>query len=136
MGRSGRSSASTSARAGPYGTEEVASGARVAVIRAGVSRRFFGSEEAVGKSVPIDGQNYRVVGVVTDVRHNFFYRERGMRVHADVWVPVTTAPPEVWRTYKLSGQFRAAVLARRPADMERIRAEIRRRAGTGGTSTR
>ena len=108
----------------PYGTEEVASGARVAVIRAGFSRGFFGSEEVVGKSVPIDGENYRVVGVVTDVRHNYFYRERGMRVHADVWVPVTTAPAEVWRTYRLSGQFRAAVLARRPADMKRIRAEF------------
>ncbi len=108
----------------PYGTEEVASGARVAVIRAGFSRRFFGSEEVVGKSVPINGQNYRVVGVVTDVRHNYSYRERGMRIHADVWVPVTTAPPEQWRTYKLAGRFRAAVLAPRPADIKRIRAEF------------
>ena len=108
----------------PYGTEEVASGDRVAVIRAGFSRRFFGSEEVVGKSVPIDGENYRVVGVVTDVRHNYFYRERGMRVHADVWVPVTTAPAEVWRTYTFVGPFRAAVLARRPADIKRIRAEF------------
>ena len=108
----------------PYGTEEVGSGTRVAVIRAGLSRRLFGSEEAVGRNVPLDGQNYRVVGVVTDVRQTSSYRERGMRIHADLWVPVTTAPPEDWYTYRLSGQFRAAVLAPRPADMKRIQTEF------------
>ena len=108
----------------PYGIDEVASGARVAVIRAGFGRGFFGSEEAVGNSVLLDGQEYRVVGVVTDVRQTYSYRERGMRIHADVWVPVTTAPPEDWYTYKLPGKFRAAVLARRPEDKGRIQAEF------------
>ena len=72
----------------------------------------------MGKSVPIDGQNFRVVGVVADV---------GIprrRTHADVWVPATTAPPEMWRTYKLQGEFQTAVLARRSADIERIRTEF------------
>ena len=99
-----------------YSTEEVEAGDFVAVINAGFSKRFFGSEAVVGKSVPIDGQNYRVVGVVAD--------PFGERTRADVWVPATTAPPEEWRTYKLDGGFRAAVLARRPADMARIRAEF------------
>ena len=87
------------------------------MISAGFSRRFFGSEAVVGRSVPVDGKNYRIVGVVADV----LIRTRTL---AEVWVPLTTAPSEEWRTYKLTGDFKAAVLARRPADMERIRAEF------------
>ena len=104
----------------PYTAAEVESGDMIAVISAGFGRRFFGSEfeTVLGKSVPIDGQNYRVVGVVADVRAT------RRRTSADVWVPVTTSPPETWRTYKLRGDFMAAVLARRPGDMERIRAEF------------
>ena len=101
----------------PYTAEEVESGDFVAVVSADFSRRYFGSEEVMGKSVLMDGQNYRVVGVVADglIR---------TRTRADAWVPVTTAPPEEWRTYELTGNFSAAVLARRSVDMERIRAEF------------
>ena len=102
----------------PYTAEEVESGDFVAVISADFSRRYFGSEEVRGKSMLMDGQNYRVIGVVAD---GFILRTR---TRADVWVPVTTAPPEEWRTYELMGNFNAAVLARRSADMERIRAEF------------
>ena len=102
----------------PYTAAEVEAGDFVAVITARFSRRFFGSEEVVGKSVPIDRQNYRVVGVVADVGVS------RRRTHAEVWVPLTTAPPDTWRTYKLQGKFQAAVLARRSADIERIRTEF------------
>ncbi len=102
----------------PYGPEEVETGDFVAVISSGFGKRFFGSEAVIGKSVPIDGQNYRVVGVVADVRAT------RRRHSGEIWVPVTTAPPETWRTYKLLGDFMAAVLAPRPEDMEQIRAEL------------
>ena len=101
----------------PYGAEEVEAGDFVAVISSGFGRRFFGSEAVVGRSVPIDGQNFRVVGVA-DVRAT------RRRHSGEVWVPVTTAPPETWRTYKLRGEFKAAVLAARQEDMERIRGEL------------
>ncbi len=104
----------------PYTAGEVEAGDFVTVISAGFSRRFFGSEEVLGKSVPVDGKNYRVVGVVAVA--DVLYTRR--RTRAEVWVPLTTAPAEEWRTYKLTGDFKAAVLARRPADMERIRAEF------------
>lgn len=100
----------------PYTAAEIESGDRVAVIRAEFSRRLFGTRAAVDRSVIIDRQSYRVVGVVAD----YLFRERTL---ADAWVPVTTAPPEAWRTYKLGGNFMAAMLARRPGDMRRIRAE-------------
>ena len=101
----------------PYTAAEVGSGDRVAVIRDGFSRRFFGSEAVVGRDVPIDGRSHRVVGVVADPSSM-------RRTYADIWVPVGTDPSQDWRAYSLSGEFKAAVLARRPADMERIRAEF------------
>ena len=101
----------------PYSGQEVEAGELVAVIRAGFSRRFFGSEAVTGRSVPIDGRSYRVLGVVAD--------PSSMRdIYADLWVPMSTDPTGVWRTYKLDGKFNAAVLARRPADVGRIRAEL------------
>ena len=113
----------------PYGAEEVEAGDFVAVISSDFGRRFFGSEEVVGRSVPIDGQNYRVVGVVAVSLIR-------TRTFAEVWVPLTTAPSEEWRTNKLTGDFKATVLARRSGDIERIRAEFAAGAGTDGTSTR
>ena len=106
----------------PYTAAEVEAGEVIAIISVGFSRRFFGSEEAVGKIVPIEGRPFRVVGVVADVPH--FRR----RTKADIWVPLTTDPPENWHPYRLIGggfqSFQAAVLARQPADMERIKAEF------------
>lgn len=105
---------------GPYSEAEVDAGAFVAVISDRFARRFFGSSEAVGKSVPLDGRPHRVAGVVS--------RSHSPRVSAgtDAWVPVTTAPAGEWRPYRLrdGGGFSAAVLAPRPEDRERVRAEF------------
>ena len=105
---------------GPYSEAEVDAGAFVAVISDRFARRFFGSIEAVGKSVPLDGRPHRVAGLVS--------RSHSPRVSAgtDAWVPVTTAPAGEWRPYRLrdGGGFSAAVLAPRAEDRERVRAEF------------
>ena len=102
----------------PYTSAEVDAGDLVAVISDSFAKRFFGSTEVVGKRVPVDGQPHRVVGVVApghSPRVSF----------ADAWVPVTTTPPREWRPYRLTGgNFSAAVLAPRPEDRERVRAEF------------
>ena len=105
---------------GPYTEAEVDAGASVAVISDRFARRFFGSSEAVGKSVPLDGRAHRVAGVVSPGR------SRRVSIRTDVWVPVTTAPAGKWRPYRLrdGGGFSAAVLAPRPEDRERVRAEF------------
>ena len=112
----------------PYTDDEVESGDFVAVIKASFSKRFFGSEAVVGKSVPIDGENYRVVGVVAD--------PIGGNTYSDVWVPVTTDPPKEWRSYAIVGNFAAAVLARQSADIEPIQSRICHSAGTSGAAAR
>ena len=105
---------------GPYTAAEVDAGAFVAVISDRFARRFFGSTEAVGKSVPLDGQPHRVAGVVSRGR------SRRVSIRTDVWVPLTTAPAGEWRPYRLrdGGGFSAAVLAPRAEDRERVRAEF------------
>lgn len=88
----------------------------VAVITDRFAKRFFGSSEVVGKRVPIDGQPHRVVGVVA-----LSHRTRG-EFWADAWVPLTTA--RTVETLMDDHRFRAAVLARQPEDLERVRAEF------------
>ena len=104
----------------PYTAAEVEAGALVAVISDRFARRFFGSSEAVGESVPVDGRPHFVSGVV-DPGHS-----RRVSAGTDVWVPVTTTPAREWSPYRLrdGGGFSAAVLAPRPEDRERVRAEF------------
>ena len=104
----------------PYTAAEVEAGALVAVISDRFARRFFGSSEAVGESVPLDGRPHRVAGVV-DPGYS-----RRASAWTDVWVPVTSTPAEEWRPYRLKDRrgFSAAVLAPRTVDRERVRAEF------------
>ena len=104
----------------PYTASEAEAGDFVAVISDRFAKRYFGSTEVVGKSVPVDGQAHRVVGVLAPGR------SRRVSSRTDAWVPVTTTPSREWRPYRMTGggNFSAAVLARRPEDRERIRAEF------------
>ena len=101
----------------PYTAAEAEAGDRVAVIRAGFGLRRLGSEAVVGRDIPIDGQSHRVVGVAAAPSGR-------QRTFADIWVPFSAGPSRDWRTYKLDGNFNAAVLARRPGDVGRVRAEL------------
>ncbi len=55
---------------------------RVAVITADTRQQFFGDQEAVGKSLQLNGLEYQVVGVVENVP---FYRQHSS---ADIWLPL------------------------------------------------
>jgi putative ABC transport system permease protein len=103
---------------GPYTAKDDEERTRVAVINATTGRRFFGDQPAVGRTVDIDGESFRVVGVVEDVSY--------LRLvpFADVWLPIGTIRNESYRT-ALEGNFMAAILAPRAADLPRIADEYR-----------
>ncbi len=103
---------------GPYTARDDRERNRVAVINAATRRRFFGAETAVGRTLEIDGQAYRVVGVVEDVS---FLR---LTPFADVWLPIGTIPNESYRT-ALRGNFMAAVLAPNAGALRRLSEEFR-----------
>src|SRR4030042_389813 len=103
---------------GPYTAKDDEERSRVAVINATTRQRFFGAQAAVGKSVEIDGERFRVVGVVEDVSY------LRLNPFADVWLPIGTIKNESYRT-ALEGNFMAAILAPRAADLPRIAEEYR-----------
>ena len=101
---------------GPFTVDDDAAGRFVAVISETTRERFFGRQPAVGKVMEVDGQRFRVVGVVRDVPILRYASS------ADLWVPVTTAKTSAYKSEWL-GDFSALILARGPADLPQIKAE-------------
>ena len=89
----------------------------VAVINASTRDRFFGGESALGKTIEVATQRFRVVGVVEDVPS-----ERVL-IFSDVWVPISTLRGDSWRRETL-GNFGAVVLAKSAADFPALKAEF------------
>ena len=105
---------------GPYTTEDAAEGRFVAVINASTRRRFFGNGPALGGSIRLDDQSFRVVGVVADVgptRLNSF---------AEAWVPIETIKSTAYRSSLRAG-FNGILLARDRDAFPMIKAEFQRR---------
>lgn len=103
---------------GPFTARDDTERNRVAVINATTRRRYFGAGPAVGRTLELDGQHYRVVGVVEDVS---FLR---LLPFADVWLPIGTIQSDSYRTAFL-GNFMAAVLAPRADAVPRLAGEYR-----------
>jgi putative ABC transport system permease protein len=103
---------------GPFGDDDDRAGRAVAVINAATRRRLFGDgAAALGRDVELDGQTFRIVGVVEDVPN---YRQTA---YADVWTPIGTIRSDRYRT-ELMGGFEAIVLAKKRADLPRLKAEF------------
>jgi putative ABC transport system permease protein len=101
----------------PYTEDDERQARRVAVINETTRRRFFDDgKPAVGRSIEVDGQSFRVVGVVKDVPF--------LRVvpFADVWVPISTARSDGYKREYVADFF-ALVLAD-PARMDDLRREF------------
>lgn len=92
----------------------------VAVINQSTRDRFFGGQPALGKSLEVAGQRFRVVGVVRDVPSTRWL------IFADVWVPIATMKGDAWRHDTL-GSFGALVLAKDRRDFPALQAEFQSR---------
>jgi putative ABC transport system permease protein len=100
-----------------YGPSEVAGGSRVAVVTESAARNLFGDAAPMGRTFDAEGMTFTVIGVVRDVSR---MRETA---YADIWVPMTTLPNEVWKT-QLMGDFNAILLADSPRQFAAIRREF------------
>ena len=69
--------------------EEFQSGVRTAIISAAVANKLFGTTEGEGRRIVIDGNEYRVCGVVRDVSY------ATPVTYADIWVPLTIRPDDL-----------------------------------------
>jgi len=105
---------------GPYSQQDVNEARFVAVITRTTRQRVFGERPALGQTFEADGQRFRVVGVVKDVP------ELRQVPFAEMWVPITTAKSDSYKT-ELLGPFNALVLARDRAAIPAIQEEFRAR---------
>ena len=102
---------------GPYSSDDEKNANPVAVINDATRKRFFGNDQALGKTIETDGQRFRVVGVVSNVP---LLREIPF---ADIWVPISTSKDNTYRD-KLMGEFEALILAHSANDFPAIKAEF------------
>jgi putative ABC transport system permease protein len=100
---------------GPFTQADDDASRFVAVISEELRERLFGGRPAVGKTVEVDGQRFRVIGVVksvTIVRYLAF---------SGIWVPIGTAKTSDYKRGTL-GDFNGIVLAKSRGDFDEIRA--------------
>jgi predicted permease len=103
---------------------DYAPGARVMVISHRLWRTAFGADVSiVGRSVPLDGDSFEIVGVLPDLPMAF------PRAETDVWLPLRPPPPDfanrsgVWQ--RVVGRLEAGVtLADAQADFDRVTREL------------
>jgi putative ABC transport system permease protein len=105
---------------GPYNARDVADAQFVAVINAATRARLLGGTSAVGRTIEVDGQRLRVVGVVRDVPI--------VRTipYSDVWLPLTTEKSDAYKD-QLMGSHMGIALARSAADIPAMREELKSR---------
>ncbi len=103
---------------GPFTAEDDKQANFVAVINEATRRKFFGDEPAVGKSLDVDGQRFRVVGVVANVPM------LRMTSFSDIWVPISSSKTNSYLNQKMDGEFQAVILARRAEDFPAIKSEF------------
>jgi putative ABC transport system permease protein len=104
----------------PFDDEDDREARRVAVINETTRDRFFGRGPAVGRAFEVDGQRYRVLGVVRDVPMTRIVSS------GDIWVPIGTIKSDAFRR-ELVGDFMGIVLRRPGATPGRLEAELQDR---------
>ncbi len=104
---------------GPYTTPDVTEARFVAVINATTRQRFFGAQQALGRTLEADGQRFRVIGVVEDVS------ELRSAPYAEIWVPHTTAKTDAYKR-EVMGNWNAMALAKDKASMAGIHSRVGR----------
>ncbi len=100
-----------------FSQQDMSAGNMVAVINQTTRRNFFGDNPALGQEINIDGQSFRVKGIVRDVPLIEYH------AYSDVWVPITTYKSTTYRE-AMMGDFRAAILAEKSDDLATIKAEF------------
>ncbi|WP_276497244.1 ABC transporter permease [Pontibacter litorisediminis] len=99
-----------------FSQQEVQSASRVAVINEHTRKQYFGTEEALGKTIEVDQVKYKVVGVVEDVP------VLRVQSYADVWVPITLKSQD-FNKPQLHGTYFATIKARSSDDVPKIKEE-------------
>ncbi|HKR63165.1 MAG TPA: ABC transporter permease [Thermoanaerobaculia bacterium] len=101
----------------PYTQEDDDNANHVAVISRKMRDQLFGRSNATGQMFEMDGQRFRVTGVVDDIS---IFRTAGF---GDIWIPNMTQKGASWKQ-QMNGQYNAVILARSTADFPKLRREF------------
>ncbi len=99
----------------PFVQEEFESGIPVAVITQRTAQQLFKGEKALGQTIMVEFNPYRVIGIVSDVSPVF------SMAYGDVWIPCSSLPAT-----KNKGGYLALLLARSNNDYPAIYQEVRK----------
>jgi putative ABC transport system permease protein len=101
----------------PFSKDDADNGRFVAVINEATRQRLFGDESAVGKTIELGEQRFRVSGVVANVAI--------MRIvpYADIWVPISTIKNDSYKN-ELIGGFIGIFMMRSKDDIPAVKAEF------------
>ena len=102
-----------------YNSKDVKRGARVAVINERTKEHFFNGKDAVGKSITIYGQAFKVIGVVKS-------GATFSKMYGDVYVPYTTDMNLKTTEKPIEGTYSAMILSK-SEDPGKVRAELKMR---------
>lgn len=104
----------------PFTTADFQSAIKTAVISASMANTIFGTVEAEGRQMILDGNSYRIAGVVRDVS------SATPESFSQIWVPFTIRAEElVANNYGegMLGAMYAYFLAHSPSEVEAVRQE-------------
>ncbi|MEM7375094.1 MAG: ABC transporter permease [Bacteroidota bacterium] len=105
---------------GPYRETEVSNQAPSIVISETARKSYFGANEsALGKEIPINRVNYKIIGVVKDVNQSWGF------LNAELYIPFThIRSSELQRDDNYLGGFEGAFLSASPAQRDLAEDEI------------
>ncbi len=103
----------------PFNEQNIANGEHVVVITDAIKKQYFEDEtaSAVGKSIEIDNEKFRVIGVVKAAPVT------RLMTFSDVFFPYNL-PKSNYQTAGLQGNFTAIVLAKSKSDFKAIQEEF------------
>jgi putative ABC transport system permease protein len=105
---------------GPYTQADDDNANYVAVITTDMREKLFSGKPALGKTIELDGQRFKIVGVVESVPFIRF------AAFSEIWVPTGTQKDPKYKN-QMGGGFNALVLARNRDDFPKLRTEFRNR---------
>jgi putative ABC transport system permease protein len=101
----------------PYTQQEDDAGAHVAVISDKLREKLFGRALAVGKTIEVEGDHFRIIGVVPSVALT------RIAAYAEIWAPIGTMRSSTYRE-EFTGDFNAIVLAKSRGDLPRVKRDF------------
>ncbi|MBN1569399.1 MAG: ABC transporter permease [Acidobacteria bacterium] len=101
----------------PFSKEDAESGRYVAVINQATRQKFFGERPAVGQMIEVDGEHFRICGVVANIP---ILRQIPF---ADIWIPIAATSDDSYKKEWIGG-FVGVFMLRSKGDIPAVKAEF------------